>query len=563
MRKFVPLYAMIFAAIVLAAFAISPPRVSSPNTPANEFSSARAMVDVREISAAPHMTGTPENVQVRDYLGARLTALGFEVSLSKGELNKRALARLNRWSGQERTRQEFVNIIGVRHGTNPNLPALLFMAHHDTVWGSPGAADATIGLASILEIARTLQEAPRPPRDLIVLFTDAEELGLNGARQFFKSHPLADRIGAVINFEARGGGGTANMFQTSAGNSGAARLYARAVREPSTSSLSTFVYSVLPNDTDLTPALERDYTAYNFANIGAAKYYHSPKITAEALDERSLQHMGSQGLDLTRALLSSAPLPKTANDASFFDVFGFFTLVFAPFWGWVFLLLAVVSLGLSAPRERPVKVTARDIAIGAAKMLALIIIGGGALYGLNILSGAGGNYYDRLAAIPKLEFMTATLCGAVFFALFGRGGLPCGARIGIALPLLALGLVLQLYAPTASYFLTIPVMLYGLTVLAKKKLPSERLGTLTAVVFGALVMGYMIGLGHLLMLGVGPDLPSLAIIIMAAGSLFLLPLYQGLSKRAAYGLAAIFFALSLAQALFIRLDPIASTIALY
>jgi len=99
--------------------------------------------------------------------------------------------------------------------------------------------------------------------------------------------------------------------------------------------------------------------------------------------------------------------------------------------------------------------------------------------------------------------------------------------------------------------------------LAKKKLPSERLGTLTAVVFGALVMGYMIGLGHLLMLGVGPDLPSLAIIIMAAGSLFLLPLYQGLSKSAAYGLAAIFFALSLAQALFIRLDPIASTIALY
>jgi len=103
--------------------------------------------------------------------------------------------------------------------------------------------------------------------------------------------------------------------------------------------------------------------------------------------------MGSQGLDLTRALLSSAPLPKTANDASFFDVFGFFTLVFAPFWGWVFLLLAVVSLGLSAPRGRPVT----DIAIGAAKMLALIIIGGGALYGLNILSGAGGNYYDRLA----------------------------------------------------------------------------------------------------------------------------------------------------------------------
>ena len=40
----------------------------------------------------------------------------------------------------------------------------------------------------------------------IVLLTDGEELGLQGAKQFFAGDPLLPRIGAIINMEARGGG---------------------------------------------------------------------------------------------------------------------------------------------------------------------------------------------------------------------------------------------------------------------------------------------------------------------------------------------------------------------
>ena len=86
------------------------------------------------------------------------------------------------------------------------------------------------------------------------------------------------------------------MFQTSSGNGAAAKLFARHVKKPSTSSVSILVYNILPNDIDLTPALEKDYVAYNIANIGLAEYYHSPKIDVSALDEGTLQHMGSQGL---------------------------------------------------------------------------------------------------------------------------------------------------------------------------------------------------------------------------------------------------------------------------
>lgn len=563
MRKLRPLYLMLLIGVILAAMAISPPPSKESDVALTTFSSGRAMVDVREISKAPHLTGSPENARVRAYLESRLNALGFEVSTSSGQLNARALARLNRWSGQAKTQQDFINVIGVLPGTDRTKPALLLMAHHDTVYGSPGAADATIGLASILEITRAVQEEGPPARDIIVLFTDAEELGLNGARQFFATHSLRERIGAVINFEARGGGGTANMFQTSAKNGAAAKLYAQSVRQPSASSLSTFVYSVLPNDTDLTPALEKDYVAYNFANIGAAGYYHSPKITAEALDERSLQHMGAQGLDLSRALLSAAPLPPKTSDATFFDVFGVFTVIFAPFWGWVFIGLASLSLCLSARREKSLKDVAREGLMGTVKMLAFIILGGGALYGLNILSGAGGNYYDRLAAIPKLEFMTAALSLAVFFLIFGRGLSSQNTQMGAALPLLALAALMQFYAPTASYFLTLPMMFFGFILLAKKRNNSGAASTALAVILGAVTLGYMISLAHLLMLGVGPDFPSLAIVIAAIGVLFVGVFFEGLSKRASYTTASAALALSVIAALWIKLDPIAATVALY
>ena len=55
-------------------------------------------------------------------------------------------------------------------------------------------------------------------RGLIVLLTDAEELNLDGARTFFSEHPLRHRVGAVVNLEARGGGGRALMFETGPGN---------------------------------------------------------------------------------------------------------------------------------------------------------------------------------------------------------------------------------------------------------------------------------------------------------------------------------------------------------
>ncbi|MEP3889949.1 MAG: M20/M25/M40 family metallo-hydrolase [Hellea sp.] len=560
-KKWGLLLLTLLISIVFAIMAVTPPAPKDLDTPADQFSSARAMKDVAIIAAKPHPTGSLENEIVRDYLSDRLKALGMEVSLSESYLGERALKRLNKWSGEAKTEQIIFNVIGVLPGEDRLKPAVLLMAHHDTVWGSPGAADDTVGIASILEIVGNLKQAGTQKRDLIILFTDGEEVGLSGARDFFKNHPLRDKIGAVINFEARGGGGTVNMFQTSAENGNVAKLYARTVKQPSASSLSTYVYNVLPNDTDLTPALERDYAAYNIANLGDAKYYHSPKIDAHALDEKTLQHMGSQGLDLTRALLSADDLPAKKPDATFFDVFGMFTLIYAPFWGWIFLAFAAILGALSVKR----KLNRKEIISGCLKMLGFLLIGGALLSGLNSLSGGGrgANYYDRLAAIPKLEWLALFLCLAVFFAIFGRKASSGNTQLGAAIPLFLLALLGQFFAPTAAYFLTLPLFLRAAASFAVQRWPDGQISAVMAAALTALVVGYMLSLEHLLMLGVGPDMLAVAIMPAAIAALAILPLYAGLSKRGANSLAISGLAVSIGLALWIRLDPIASTVPLY
>jgi hypothetical protein len=551
----------LFIGMALAILAILPPTVKGLDTPADQFSSARAMKDVRIIAAKPHPTGSEENAKVRDYLSDRLTELGFEVSIAETRLGKRSINRLNQWSGVTKTEQAIFNLIGVLPGSDRTKPALLLMAHHDTVWESPGAADATIGVASIFEMVRALKETGVANRDLIVLITDGEELGLVGATHFFAENPLRDKIGAVINFEARGGGGTANMFQTSANNGDAATLYARAVREPSTSSLSTFVYNVLPNDTDLTPALEKDYVAYNIANIGKAQYYHSPKIDADALDERTLQHMGSQGLDLTRALLSADDFPAKKPDATFFDLFGFFTVIYAPFWGWIFLVLGAACYAFSTKG----KIQSKEIAGGVFKMSGFLILGGLFLYGLNFLSGnnSSSNYYDRLAAIPKLEWVALFGCVAMFFILFRRKSVSENWSLGAALPIFVIGFLGQAFAPTAAYFITLPLLLCGGAAFIQSRWPDKTIAIAMGVVLSTLVLGYMLGLEHLLMLGVGPDMLAVAILPAAIAVLAILPVYPGVSKNIGNYIAIAGFVLAISIALWIRFDPIASTVPLY
>jgi hypothetical protein len=545
------------AAIGLTIFGTTPPAPLPFDAPAQDFSAARAMRDVEAIAREPHTMGTPQNAKVREYLKQRLTQLGMTVSEEHGPLDDYSRNRRAGWTGDKGPPPELTNIIGYLPGSEPSLPAVALMAHHDTVWGSPGAADDAAGVASIIETVRALRQSGQLRRSMYVVFTDGEELGLSGAKLFFAESPDAAKIGAVVNLEARGGGGVATLFQLSPGNAEAARLYADAVHHPTTSSLAAFLYSVLPNDTDLSVTLKRGgYVAYNIAFIGRSALYHSPMATPERLDQRALQHMGEQTLALATRLADAPELPAQTQDAVFFDLFGTVAVVYAPWLGWVMLGLAVAGLGLALTRGA----RGSGILAGAMRMGGLLIGGGLALYALNWASGAGSGYYDRLAAIPKLTVMAGFACLAVFLLTWGRAESNQRRRIGAGLPLLALAIAGQALAPTAAYFIVIPVMLFGL-VEASLTLGGKTGGKVFAAVCAALVTAYLLGLSYWTMQGVGPSMPFVVALPLALTALLILPLWPGLvNSRKIAGLAML---AALAMALWVRFDPIPPTVAVY
>jgi hypothetical protein len=512
------------------------------------------MEDVQRIAGRPHSTGTPENAATRAYLIQRLRGMGLETREAEYDLPLRSRERMAKWSKGAHQPTRMTNIVAVLPGADRSLPAVALIAHHDTVWGSPGAADDTAGVATILETVRAIKATGQARRDLVVILTDAEELGLSGAEAFFAHDPLLGHIGTIVNMEARGGGGRTTLFQTSPGNGDAVRLYADTVSHPGGSSLAAFIYSVLPNDTDLSVSLRANYPGYNFAFIGRPGLYHSPKATPKALDQGSLQDMGAQVFALTGALLKAQTLPARAKDVVFFDAFGAFMLVYPAWVGWAMLGAIVLSLGLAGRGCR-----GKQVAEGVARMLLLLVGTAAGLYLLNVISGAGSeaNYYDRLAAIPKLEGMAAAACVAAYLLLF-RTQQITARQVGAILPLLVLGLAAQILAPVAAYVILVPLLLVAITLNLK-----GAVATAVSVFVAAIVLGYELNLGHFVMQGVGPTMPYAVVLPLALAVLGMMLAWPGLTKAA--GRRAAFTALILAfvTALWVRFDPVADTVAVY
>jgi hypothetical protein len=410
------------------------------------------MADVRVIAARPHLAASAENAAVRAHLAARMRGLGMAVREVRFTPPAMSAARLAMWSGKQDFAPTFTNVIGVLPGKDRSLPAVLLMAHHDTVGGSPGAADDTAGVAALLETVRAVRAEGPPARDLIVLLTDGEETGLDGAHQFFTADPQRGAVGAVINVEARGGGGRTTLFETSADNGAAITRAASSIARPGGSSLAVFIYKVLPNDTDLTEALTGPYTAYNFAFIGRPQLYHSPKATPDALDQGALQDMGAQVLDLTRDLLRAEPLPGRAADVVFFDAFGF-ALVTYPAWaGWVMLALAAVGLGLAARRGGGW----RDGLGGAGRMLALFVL-------LDLISfwQAAWTSRDALAVSGHALMAIISFTGAYYLAaslVFPRDAdaSPDHDAHFFRVRRIVIGVLLVLLAAQLAYYASVP-----------------------------------------------------------------------------------------------------------
>ena len=417
-------------ALLIAVLTLQVPAPAGVGAPAAAFSAGRAMADVREIARRPHPVGSADHARVGALLLRRMAALGLQTSTQSGALSPRAVQRLEREGGSA-TGIELTNLIGVLPGRDPRLPAVALMAHYDTVPDSAGAADDTAGVAAILETVRAIRARGPTDRTLVVLLTDGEELNLDGARAFWGGHPLRDRIGAVVNLEARGGGGRAMMFETGRGNAETIALFARAGARAtggvSSNSLAVFVYEAMPNGTDFTIPKDRGVQGVNLAFIGRPEQYHAAVSTPDALDQGSVQHIGSQALETADALLRAPALPAATTNLVYSDLFGRIVIGHPPVMGWGLLGLAFLGLGLAVWRARThAGLTFADAGRGAVDGLWFLSTGLVLTQLVRLLAGplsgraeSADAYYTLLARLPWMEAGAALTVLAVALALFG------------------------------------------------------------------------------------------------------------------------------------------------
>uniref|UniRef100_UPI00286AFAD3 M20/M25/M40 family metallo-hydrolase n=1 Tax=Flavobacterium sp. TaxID=239 RepID=UPI00286AFAD3 len=155
-----------------------PQRVSD-STDLSEFSTPKALEHIRNVAQKPHYIGSQNHQVVADYLIQELKKLGLNPQIQEG-------TTLTEWGNLVKSK----NIIARIDGTNSSK-ALLLLSHYDSAPHSFsfGASDDASGVATILEGIRAfLHHKATHKNDIIILFSDAEELGLNGAALFVTQH---------------------------------------------------------------------------------------------------------------------------------------------------------------------------------------------------------------------------------------------------------------------------------------------------------------------------------------------------------------------------------------
>ncbi len=477
------------------------------NAPKTNFSTDRALTHVERISQKPHGVGFPAHVEVREYIMAQLQALGLETSLQEGYT-------VGDWGNLSKA----TNILARIKGTGTGK-ALLLLSHYDSSpHSSLGASDAGSGVATILEGVRAyLSEGKQAKNDIIILITDAEELGLNGADLFVNKHPWAKEVGLILNFEARGSGGPSYMLiETNRGNGKLIGEFLKAdPKYPVANSLVYSIYKMLPNDTDLTVFREDgDIEGLNFAFIDDHYDYHTVRDNYERLNRNTLAHQGSYLMPLlTYFANTDLGNLKSLDDFIYFNV-PFFKLVSYPFeWIWPMFILAVLFFGiLLVIGFRKRVILGNEILKGFLPLIISLVINGVVgFYSWTVLKWIYPGYTDILhgftynghAYIAAFVLFSIATCFWVYHK-FKKVETPNLLVAPIFFWLLICGLV-SAYLPGASFFV-IPVyaLLVSFMVVINQKSPNAYLLFLFAVpalwMYAPFIKMFPVGLGLKMMI---------------------------------------------------------------
>ena len=347
-NRFLAILSILFIVVTIGLIYLlmTPQWVSSDDSLLSEYSTKRALEKVKVISENPHFIGSSNHKIVGDYLVKELQKMGLETQIQEG-------TTLSDWGNLTKSKNILARIKG-----SDSSKALLLLSHYDSAPHSysHGASDDASGIATILEGVRAfLENKTSHKNDIIILFSDSEELGLNGAALFVTKSNWAKEVGLVLNFEARGSAGPSYMLmEVNKGNANMVKEFTAANPSyPVSNSLMYSIYKMLPNDTDLTVFREQGkIQGFNFAFIDNHFNYHTAQDDFNHLSPKTMEHQGTYLVPLLNYFANSdlTSLQSSEDYVYFNTPINFvsypFSWVFPMVFIAVFLFLFLVFIGL-------------------------------------------------------------------------------------------------------------------------------------------------------------------------------------------------------------------------
>jgi hypothetical protein len=458
-QRLYPILALIVFIISIwyVFYDFSPQYQTDFNAKDTEFSTDRAFEHVQQIAKRPHYVGTTQHSVARNYIIKQLEELGLRVHTQQ-DYTLTA-------NGEFTIPQNIVTRI---EGKNPEAKALLLLSHYDSEpHSSNGASDAASGVAAIIESLRAYKaKNVQPEHDIIICFTDAEELGLIGAQLFAGKHPWAKNIGLVLNFEARGSGGPSIMIaETNNGNAKMIKAFSKADLDNvlGTSLMYSF-YKIMPNSTDSTVFREKaDIPGFFFAFIDDHFDYHTALDIPKRLNKRSLAHQGQYAFNLLNyfSQVSLDDKFESSTDLVYFNLpeFGLFYYPFS--WNWyLFGIFFIMFLSIIYWGIKHKAILRAEVFKGFIPFL-LILVFAFALgyFGWQVVLMIYPEYNEILHGFPYTahNYIFAFVCFILSFSLsiYARFQRNLNPHNSLVAPLLFWFIIcglINVYLPGAGYF---------------------------------------------------------------------------------------------------------------
>ncbi|MDY0089395.1 MAG: M28 family peptidase [Flavobacteriaceae bacterium] len=527
---------IIIAIIGLIFFRMMPSDYSKGDIPLSDFSTERALKHVEFVSKEQHYVGSSYHKNVLNYLDEELRKLGLETQIQEGNI-------LSKWNNLVETKNLVTRIKGY-----DNSKALLLLTHYDSAPHSKsyGASDDANGLGVILEGIRVFLHNKTPHKnDIIIVFSDAEELGLNGAYAFASENPWAENIGLVLNFEARGTNGSSIMLaETNYGNAELIKGFAKAnPKYPVSNSLMYSIYKMLPNDTDLTAFREtKDIPGFNFAYIDDHFDYHTVQDNFENFTPECLEHQATYLMPLLD-YFSNADLSnlRTDNDHVYFNVpFGF---IHYPF-GWnlplliggIILFFFVIFIGIGN-----YTLNIKEILKGFLPLiLSLIVCGAVSFFGWKFVSDIYPEYQDMLhgftynghSYMAAFVMLSVAICFWLY-ARFSKDGLSVSYFVAPLFLWLVINTLIYLYLPGASFFI-IPIY-FGIFILGIY-VYSGRINPFFSILISVPALFIFVPFIYLFPVGLGLKMLAGSAILVVLTFVLLIPVFQKFENKSGWGL---------------------------